>query len=245
MFLVNMATISPQTLSVSANKNNIADLLNDNYGVKINSDIVYDLRSNETVNFGNFYLPYPFWINAPSANKQSPIMSKINSVVVPWANSISIDSNKIKDAGFTETDLLKTTKFGGTQDFTASLRPDNNFTQTGFNEKTIAVSLESESGSKIVIAGNSDFLTSQLASNSPENLSFAIGSLSWMAQSQSLAGIRIKSMEQRKMVFDNSNDTSTIKFGNLAFIFIAPFVYGAWRIYQRKKKHDIEYELSE
>jgi ABC-2 type transport system permease protein len=245
MFLVDMAAISQQTLTATANKNNIADFLSSTYGVKINADMVYDLRSNKTLNFGSFFLPYPFWVQAQNANPQSPIMNKISDVVIPWASSISLDNGKIKEAGFTETNLLKTTKFSGTQDFTASLRPDNKFSQTGLSEKTLAVSLEKENGTKLVVVGNSEFLTNQLISNFPENLSFAIGSLSWMAQAQSLAGIKIKNDEQRKMVFADQSEVNMVKFGNLAFLFLAPFAYGFMRIYRRKKMQNIEYESGE
>ena len=245
LFLVDMDTISPQTLTATANTNNLADFLSSNYGVTVNPDVVYDLRSNETVNFGNFMLPYPFWIRAQNASPQSPIMNKITGVTMPWASSISVDGGKVSEAGFKETDLLKTTKSAGTQDFSASLMPDSNFSQSNLGEKTMAVGLEKNNGAKIVIAGNSNFLTDQFVNNSPDNLSFAIGSLSWLAQEQSLAGIKIKNNGQQKMTFDNQSEVGVVKFGNLAFVFILPLAYGAFRIYRRRKMQNIEYDANE
>lgn len=245
MFLVDMDTISPQTLTASANKNNLADFLKSNYGVTINADVVYDLRSNETVNFGNFFLPYPFWLRAQNANLQSPITSKITAVTMPWASSIVVDGGKIKEAGFNETDLLKTTKFAGTQDLTAPLMPDNNFSQSNLGEKTLAVSLEKNNGARMIVTGDSDFLTDQFINNSPDNLSFAIGSLSWLAQEQSLAGIKIKNNVQQKMTFRTQSEVGVVKFGNLAFVFILPLAYGVFRIYRRRKMQNIEYDANE
>jgi len=245
MFLVDTVAISQQTLAATANKSNLGDFLEKTYGVKINADIVYDLRSNETVNFGSFFLPYPFWIQAQNASPQSPIMNKISTVILPWASSISIDNGKINENGFKETDLLKTTKYSGTQDFTASLLPDKAFSKDGLGEKTIAVSLEKENGGRIIIAGDADFLTDQYVANSPQNLSFAMGSLSWMAQEKSMAGIKIKNDEQRKMIFANQSEVSVVKYGNIAFIFLVPFAYGFIRIYRRRKMQNQDYEISE
>jgi ABC-type uncharacterized transport system involved in gliding motility auxiliary subunit len=245
MFLVDAVAISPQTLSATANKSNVVDFLDSNYGVKVDADIVYDLRSNQTVNFGSFFLPYPFWIQAQNASPQSPIMNKISAVIMPWASSISVDVGKIKENGFNETDLLKTTKYAGTQDFSASLLPDKTYSKDGLGEKTMAVSLEKENGGRLIVTGDADFLTDQYVNNSPQNLSFAIGSISWMAQEKSLAGIKIKDDEQRKMVFADQSEVSVVKYGNLAFIFLIPFMYGFIRIYRRKKMQNQDYEMGE
>jgi ABC-2 type transport system permease protein len=242
MFLVDTVAISQQTLAATANKNNVAEFLDKNYGIKVNADIAYDLRSNETVNFGSFFLPYPFWIQAQNASPQSPIMNKINTVILPWASSISVDSGKIKENGFNEVDLLKTTKYSGTQDFTASLLPDKTFSKDGLGEKTMAVSLEKDNGTRLIAVGDSEFLTDQYVINSPGNLSFAIGAMSWMAQEKSMAGIKIKNDEQRKMIFANQSEVSVVKYGNIAFIFLVPFIYGFMRIYRRRKLQDIKYE---
>ena len=47
------------------------------------------------------------------------------------------------------------------------------------------------------------------------------------------------------MTFDNQSEVGVVKFGNLAFVFILPLAYGAFRIYRRRKMQNIEYDANE
>ena len=248
LFLVDPVTINLQTLSASLNEESLADFLKENYGLKMNQNLVFDLKSNETVNFGggggfSYLMPYPFWIRAVKADQESPIMAKIESVVMPWASSISINDDKIKEGGIAVTNLLETTKFGGTQKGTFSITPEQKFSKENLSQKTMAISLikDSEGGdedarkTRIVAVGDSDFLTDQFMKNSPQNLAFGIESLSWLAQEESLAGIQLKSRAERKLLFENNSQINTVKFGNMSAAFLIPLAIGFFRIYRRKK----------
>ncbi len=251
LFLVNPVTVSVQTLSASANEENLSDFLESNYGLKADKNIVFDIKSNETVNFGSqggfsYLMPYPFWIRAVKAEQNSPIMAEIESVVMPWASSISADENKIKEEGIAITNLLKTTKFGGEQKEKFLITPEQDFSKENLGEKIVATSLVKDGESnaeeikktRIVLVGNSDFLTDQFVENSPQNLAFGIESLSWLAQEESLAGIQLKSNPERKLLFENESQMNTVKLGNMSAAFLIPLAAGVFRIYRRKRMRE-------
>lgn len=244
MFFVDTVSIMPQTLTASINKNGLTGLLEEKYGIKVNEDMIYDLRSNEVLGFGSFYSPYPFWARVQIANQNSPITSKIESVTVPWGSSLSGNDDKIKESGFVKTDLLKTTKFAGAQTGTFVLKPDQSFSKENLGEKIVAVSLEKSGGSRIVIVGDSDFLTDDIAGKSSGNLAFGMESFSWVAQDESIVGIKIRNSGQGKLVFENAADAEAVKFGNLGLAFTLPFVVGFFRIYRRRKMQERPYEAN-
>ena len=254
LFLIDPVIVSPQTLSAAPNKESLADFLKENYGLKMNQNLVFDLKSNETVNFGsaggfNYLMPYPFWIRAIKADQRSPIITKIESVVMPWASSISVDDDKVKKSGIVVTNLLETTKFGGAQKGTFSITPEQEFSKENLSRKIMAISLikssenadENARKTRIVAVGDSDFLTDQFVKNSPQNLAFGTESLSWLAQEESLAGIQLKSRAERKLLFENNSQINAIKFGNMGAAFLIPLVIGVFRIYRRKRMRELSF----
>lgn len=253
LFLSETMNANPQTMSSAPIQDNISAFL-ENYGISARQNVVYDLRSNETVSFGggaiSYLLPYPFWLRAVPADKTSQIVSQVDSVVLPWANSLSLNEDKIKEKGFSSQVLLKTTEYGGVLSGNSiSLRPDQQFSQTGLGENNLAVSLisnnenENKKKTRIVAIGESDFLTDAFAQNFPESLAFATESLSWLAQEDSLAGIKLKQLEKRNLVFKDSSQSNFVKYGNMAFAFFVPLAFGAWRIWQRKNLRKKVYKV--
>jgi ABC-2 type transport system permease protein len=94
------------------------------FGVRVNGDLVFDLRSNESISVPgeifNYVVPYPFWIRALPA-EEHPITRNINSIFLPWASSL--DTLRTL-GGRTFTPLLTTSRFAGHQQRTFNIRPD-------------------------------------------------------------------------------------------------------------------------
>ena len=143
--LLDGVAIDQNTLTATINTNSFADFANV-FGIEILNDIVYDLRSNETVNFGggngiNYILPYPFWPRVISKDKTSPIVNKLSSVVFPWPSSLTINQDKANELGFEVKKLLATTEFGGAQLGNFTIQPDQQLLPNNLEEKVVAVSL--------------------------------------------------------------------------------------------------------
>lgn len=245
MFLIDTINVSPQTLSAEANKQNFADVVKDMTGVTVSENIVYDLRSNETVSFGGgqmrFFLPYPFWVRSiAEKNTQSPILSKISSIVMMWPSALEFDEKNISDKGWDVQTLFGTTKYGGVQSGNYSLSPQEKFSQENLGEKRLMVSLtpkkDQQTGKgRMIIAGDSDFLTDQFMQNSPENLGLGMEALAWLSQEDSIAGIRIKQKVEQRLVFENNAQMTAVKYGNTAGPAILLVLFGAFRLFRRSR----------
>jgi len=248
-FLIDAHTLSPQGLTATENQNSFADFL-ENYGVIVNKDILFDTRSNETVRFTSsdgmsFFFPYPFWPRVNALDPTSRLTAKIESIVLPWASSLSVDEEKLAAAGLFAEKVFATTKSGGSKPIDASLAPDQKIDPAGLEEKTVVLALSgSEENSKkprIIVVGNSDFMTDGMAQNFQENLFFAVNGISWLGQEESLGEIKSKQMIDHRLVFQNRTQMKVVKYFNLGLAAILPLGYGVLRIWRRRGLRKFSY----
>lgn len=224
LFLADGVPLNTRTLTVPPLATSAAAFIAP-YGVRIQQDIVFDLRSNESVSFGGGFLsvvlPYPFWIRAlPSPN--SIITKDIPSVVLPWASSLDLEQSAIGQARVEE--LLTTTPFAGAQQDTFALLPNEplNVDRDKLAKRRLAVALSnlrlegSSQPSRIVVVGNSRFIEDGMVRTKPENLAFALNAIDWLSEDEGLLGIRSKSAAPRPLLFSSERQRDLIKYLNLA-----------------------------
>lgn len=245
-FMLGGVSVSPQMLSASASQNNLIDYIKDKTGVEIEKNLVYDLRSNASVGFSGgqmrYILPYPFWLRAQKSSDNSPIVAKIDQVTLPWASSLRIDDNVLNEKGFEKTELLVTTDYAGNQSSGFSISPDQKLSSQNLDKKILAVALSSKQNSgRIVIVGNSSFLSDDQIRDNSSNFGFGLEAVSWLSQESSLSQIKVKNLADRKFVFANSSDPTIIKFGNMAFVLVTVSGYGFWRLFRRRKMRNEVY----
>ncbi len=142
LYLGEGVDINLQFLFASAAPDSVRDFVEE-LGVRLNGDLVFDLRSNETITmpgqFFNYSVAYPFWVRALPASEH-PIVRGINSVFLPWPSSL----DTLQVFGREITPLLVTTEFAGRQAQSFQIRPDE---QLVYNQKdlkgyTLAVALQ-------------------------------------------------------------------------------------------------------
>ncbi|OQX71147.1 hypothetical protein B6D52_02525, partial [Candidatus Parcubacteria bacterium 4484_255] len=245
LFLIDSILLNPQAPNAYPNETSFSDFLQE-YGITVQPDIVYDLRSNEKIRFGGgfikYILPYPFWARVVATlGTTSPITSRIESIVLPWASTITLDKAKIQKKGLIAQPIFTTTKFGGRQTENFSLSPDTQPSSENLEKQIVAVSLMSEETkpaaktTRMIIVGDSDFLSDQFSKGSPENLAFGMQALSWLSQEESLASIGLKQKAKRQLFFKNETQIGLVKYGNMSLIFIALSGLGIFRLMRRKK----------
>lgn len=242
-----------QTLSADPNQSNLTDVLSA-YGVEVSPSLTYDLRSNETVNFGggsfSVLLPYPFWVIAQSNPENATVSARIDEIMLPWSNPIVLDDSKIAGMGLTAEVLLGTTSAGGTQAGTINLSPDQEFSQSSLSALPLAVSvIENQStdggnGSRLIIVGDSDFLTNNYLQNSPQNLAFGMESIAWLAQEDSLAEIQSKQRVDRRLTFEDSTQPTLIRYGSMALSVLLPLGLGVFLMQKRRALRKMQYSSS-
>ncbi|HLC99736.1 MAG TPA: Gldg family protein, partial [Patescibacteria group bacterium] len=227
LLLLDPVFIDPQTLTASANENSFSDFAKE-YGVDISDGIVYDLESHETLNFGSqgmsYLLPYPLWIKSiVPAGLTSPITSSIKQVTFPWTSALTTNEEILKSQGFRVDKLLTTTDFGGRLSTTLKLTPDQTYPENNLSAQLLATALIKDGSEKLesgrlIIVGDSEFLEDQFVRSSPENFGFGISALSWLAQENSLASIRLKQAVERKLLFTDKTQPTLVKYGNLGVV---------------------------
>lgn len=101
IFLVDTVKMDKKNmLQAMPVRHNLDDLLK-YYGVKVNNDLAMD-RYSATVGFSrgffSFRIPYPFWPKALNQNmsQDSPIVSKLSSITLPWTSTIELLTGRLK-----------------------------------------------------------------------------------------------------------------------------------------------------
>ncbi len=243
--LVSNYNLDLQQLSSTEVTSSFAPLLSE-YGVTVNKDMVYDLRSNETIRFGNgnfnYFLPYPLWLRSMPKDS-NPITNKIRNVVLPWTSSISLSEADQKSKNIEVAKLLISSPYASAKIGAVSLIPDQEFPQTNLGEKLLAVSVNSkDKKGKLVVLGNSDFISSQHIANVPDNLSFGMNAVEWLSSQDSLSDIRVKSNSSGRLAFSDDKGPSFVKTINFVAISAIPLVIGLAMFLRRRSFRGKVYE---
>lgn len=236
-FLIDQYTVSPVAPTAQLNINSNADFLSE-YGITVDTNLVYDLRSNETIRLGNagvsFLLPYPYWIRALS-DKSSTDINQTDGVLVPWGSSISFSEDQLKQLGGITKKILVTSPYGGVSGGELTIAPDKaTFDNTNVKQQTLAAAVTLKNNSRIAVVGNSILITDQAFQNAPQNASFGLSVVSWLSNDMRLSGIRIRDSQPRKLLFKSPSDSGVVQWGNLVIAVFVPLIIGGVRFLRRK-----------
>lgn len=235
--LIESAEINPQMMAQPVKKN-FADFFKQ-YGVTVNNDMVYDLKANQQVSLGaeqgmQYVLPYPMWVVAQPSSKDSIVTSRLKSVTLPWASSISVDKTKTKYSS-----LLTTTPNAGSMKGNFNISPTKNssISDQGLKQHDLAVSLKDmPNGGRIIIIGDADFLSNRFIRQSQEGLVFGLNAVDYLSQDKILIGIRSKNAEPSKLLFKSDAAKNFVRYFNNIFVVLVIALFGFYRLYKRRKK---------
>lgn len=244
LLLLDNHSINPQLGTAPTYNVGLEDILAKDFGVTVNQDLVYDMRLNEIITLqagGQQYLmPYPFWLKALPGESKSISLNNISSVTLAWPNSFSIAS---KDNVDIET-LLKTSKNAGFQAGNFQIAPDKmdpeNFKVDGV-EKILGIYADNGI-SKVVVIGDSDFITDQFVQNAPENLRFAGILIDALAGDKMITSISLKTGDNPIYVFSDPNQARLVQILNMLGIPVLVGVLGGWWLWKRKKLYYRQYQ---
>lgn len=207
------------------------------YGIQINPDLVYDLRSNETVRFGGgmitYFLPYPFWVKALPAGENMPVLNRISAVLLPWTSSVTADSQKLQELGFSYKPLLKSTAAAGRQTQQFMLAPNQQLSQDNLSEAVLAYQLE-RGDQRIIVVGNDSFLDDDTLNGAAENTAFAINAFAWLAQDDSLADLQVKQLTERPLIFNSPGQMTALKYAIITLTILIPLGSGTFYLLRRR-----------
>ena len=243
MILIDNFAIDPQFgLVAIPNPNSFADFVVP-YGVVVEEDLVFDLRSHETLVFttqlGDSPRAYPYWMRVPVAD--SKVGGEVQSAVLPWASSLGT-----MDASVGSVDvipLLETTAFAAIDFNPSDLSPTSpvfdSVTQQNLIESLMGVAVVATDngaagGFRLIVMGDSEWITDSLANRNPDNVLLALNLVDWLAQEDALASIRNKVVSSRQLLFESSTHKEVARFANVLGVPLLFVVIGLVRFIVRR-----------
>ena len=245
MALVDPVVIERQQFVAIPNQFHFGEFL-ERYGVIVENNLVFDLRSNETVPFntalGSVSLPYPYWPRVPTVDRK--VAGDVESALVPWASSLGIAESQV---GRMEViPILRTSPYAAADYAYGDVTPNSpqlDVTDRQLFESDIAVALEplnpSNGGAspfRIVVVGDSEWLTDPFINQAQENLALGLNLIDWLAQEEALAEIRSKVITTRNLTFSSPAHRSIVQLANVAGIPIVFIALGVVRYITRRSK---------
>lgn len=243
--LINGVEADPASLTAQANQSDLIEWAAA-HSVTVERNLVYDLRSNETVQMGGggmvYLVPYPFWARA-GAIPGSPITTKIESLMMPWASSVTVDSTALASRNATATPLIATSPYAGLMTEPYDIEPNKELPTDDLGQRVLAYAIggDTATGSRMVVVGSANFLADEIVGRDAGNLALGLGAVSWLAQDESLASIKVKSGQRRTFTFESALEQSLVAYGNMALVVLVPILIGVVFYLRRRSKSKLTY----
>ena len=260
MMLLDPVTVNQGLLEGEPGEASMADFLQ-GYGVKVNNDVVFDMRANATIGFPTRFGPvprtYPYWVQAQISERI--VSGGANSAVLPWPSSLEIVPPTDETVEVEATPLLETTRFGGLDYEYRDLHPDSavldQVTEDDLGKQLMAVALTGtvcpelepkceknpDRPFRMIVVADSDWVSDGFLGRSEENLTLAVNWIEWLAQEDTLTTIRAKGAGPRALIYSSPAHRQRVQYsviiGTPAFF----VVLGLLRYYLRRQRTQREY----
>ena len=250
LVLIDSTVADTSRFVAKSNPNNFNDFVLD-YGVFVHDNIVSDIESHRNLSFttqgGNVLLPYPYWINAQTA--PSKIGSAGQEATLTWAGSIELQDNPKITNVEQYIQLLQTTEFGLLNWDYQDISPkqalsEYDFSNDNTSKQLLAVGLEGKAYNslsqtdqqfRLVVVGDSDWLTDNVAARYQSNLILALNWVDWLAQEEALASIRSKVITSRTLLFSSDTLRNFVQYANIIGVPMLLILFGGIRFIRRRQ----------
>lgn len=222
-------------------------------GLKLNNDLVLDASNGiATFNQGfiSFSTNYPYWPKVVKSgfNQSNPAVAKLEGLILPWASSIDVNSDKTKNLSVSY--LAKTTERAlmVSDNFNLSPQAQINGAKSGqFNlavavtgKFTSAFNQPSVEAGKLAIVGDGDFLNDGFLRNYPDNLTFFLNVVDSLSLGDELISIRSKGVTERPIKELSETAKNALRYGNIFGLTVLVIVIGLVRYYLRRRERVID-----
>jgi len=249
LFLLDKHQVSPDSPMMYPVVTGLEEFLQAR-GVETDAGVILDHTSNALISMGQqgfstVVRRYPLWPITVRGDEH-PTTSDLNNLSPAWATALTVtDSTVLKLWVTTETGAIQTA--GGIIMPDALLNPDPDDFQT----VTLAVALDPEAvgngessadgdgfgtEGRMIVVGDVDFLQEQFLQSNPQNLVFTLNSIDWLAQDETLIGIRSKLRTPPVMAFTSDFQRSALKWGNLLGVPLLFVAVGITRVAGRRRR---------
>ncbi len=240
----------------AVDKNNGLNGLLAKYGIKINNDMVLESKENSGIasfnqGFFTFQTNYSYWpkIARNGFDQDNSAVSKLENVILQWASSIDIDETKLGE-NYNVSYLAKSSNKSWRQLGQYDLNPQQAFAPSETQVSNLAVDvsakfrspydIEDSVFSRILVVGDSDFVSGNLASMG-DNLVFFQNITDSLSLDGDLIEVRSKGITSRPIKTDISDgQKSLIRYLNVFGITVLVVAIGLSRYFLRKKSRFVD-----
>lgn len=218
----------------------IEGLLKDK-GMTVEYNLVADASSaiaNFRTNNGTFLTQYPFWIQVKpeNINKELPVSSGINSLMMPWISEIKTEGSAISLVSSSENSV----SYNTLGDVTPNAKI--NFDDGSKGKKVLAAI--NTNGGKLAVFGGSQLISDQFVKTSETNLILALNVVDYLSNDESLLSIRSKSLVASPINNLSDKQKQIIRVLNLSLPTVILLLLGATQWWLRKKNNEKWSELN-
>ena len=229
------------------NPNSFADFV-EQFGIVLEDNLVFDLRKNEIVEVsdaqgGTVYRNYPYWLYGKSTNET--VARNIESVLMGWPSEVAFST----DSPFEPVPLISTSDSAAIDSAYQNISPAAPIFQEVTEENLVTAVLGAAvSGSadgaeefRLVVIGDSDWLTDEMIQRSPNNLLLGLNLVDWLAEEELLAEVRNKVVSARRLEFSSPAHENTVQYINIVGIPLGFMVIGLLLYLRRRNIGTQEY----
>lgn len=238
LFLIAGVNVDQQSQSLEAVPSTSSYLtILEPYGIRVNPDLVYDTQNSEAISMGQgntrYVMNYPFWVKALLEQKNVPWKSGINSAVLGWPSSITINNKE----GVSVKPLLSTSKEANTQTENFTIAPQNLKELPPPSGTVYTLGVTAEKGSqRLGMIGNTTFTTDDFLQNSQENGFLVANLIDWVTADPILMSIPQKSGGRTLFVFSSPRQIQIVQYGAIIAPAVIVMVFGFWWLNRRKRR---------
>ena len=246
MILLDAILVDQGRLVAVPNPNSLAEVV-EPFGVLIEDNIVFDPQFHESLTFnvgyGSVMLGYPFWAHVPTVDHK--VTGEVQQTIMPWVSSLGITDAEVGEVEV--VNLLRTQETAAVDYSYGDLSPDPESPVYDLSDKqqfesdiAVAVTGPATNGSgsefRIVVAGDSDWISDQLVSRAGENLALGLNLIDWLAQEDALAAIRSKIVASRQLEFSSATHQNVVQYANIIGIPLVFVLIGVVTSLRRRRQ---------
>ena len=232
----------------------VADFV-EKYGVKVNRDVVFDLRYNQVLavpsNFGTVPRRFPYF---PRVNtSENKISGGVPSIVMPWGSSLEQVAPADPSIEVEITQLLETSRFAGLDTEYQNLSLESprlvDVQETELETRVMAAAITgtrcplAEPGCekdpskvfRIIVVSDATWADDGMARQYQEHLPLAVNWIDWLTQDDALATIRAKRATVRPLIFDSIQHRNLVQYSNIAGVPFLIMIVGLARYLLRRR----------
>ncbi len=220
----------------------------ESYGVKLNENLALDVNNGMasfSQGFVTFSINYPYWpkVIKSGFDQNNPAVSRLESLVLPWASTIDVISDKTKDMAISYLALTSDQAMTVADNFKLDPQAQiNNGVRGKFN---LAVALTGKfispfnnAGSEVghlILVGDSDFISDNFLNNYPGNLVFFQNIIDSLSLGSDLISIRSKGVTERPIKEISETVKTAVRYANIFGLTIIVVLFGVIRYFLRRK----------